>query len=588
MSFQTPITIKDALTRIQDQEYVLPAIQREFVWQPKQICSLFDSLMRGYPIGGFLFWKVLPENSKKFTWYGFLRDYHERDLRHCPVLDLSPRSLTAILDGQQRLTSLNIGLRGSHAEKEPHKRWTNSEAFLKKHLFLNLVAGAGEDQSEQGLKYDFRFMNEARAAALSDPAHVWFRVADTLNFTTSYSAQKWLRERSLGNSEVAAETLHRIYHLVHEDKLIPYFEETDQDLDRVLNIFIRVNSGGTPLSYSDLLLSIATAAWTERDARKSVHGLVDELNRVGGGFRVSQDLVLKTGLVLADIESIAFRVSNFTTETMKALDEKWDEIERALRVTVGLLSDFGFSAGNLSAHSVVIPIAYYVHRHGLTESYRSSVGKKDEREHIRRWVNRSLVKAGVWGSGLDTLLIALREALRTAEGPGFPLQAIEKAMEQRGKGLRFTKDELDDLLDSNIQNRRTFPLLALLYPYVDLRNQFHVDHVFPSARFTAARLRQVGVGDENIDAFIDRAGRLPNLQLLDGAANVSKQDKLPAVWLKGHFVNEGARKDFCDRNDLGEIPEGITDFAIFFEARRKRMLTRLAEVLGVEVPATTA
>lgn len=587
MSFQTPITIKDALTRIQDQEYVLPAIQREFVWQPKQICSLFDSLMRGYPIGGFLFWKVLPENSKKFTWYGFLRDYHERDLRHCPVLDLSPRSLTAILDGQQRLTSLNIGLRGSHAEKEPHKRWTNSEAFLKKHLFLNLVAGAGEDQSEQGLKYDFRFITEARAA-VRDPAHVWFKMADALKFTGPFSPQSWLIDQSLGNNKLAAETLHRAYQLIHADKIIPYFEETDQDLDRVLNIFIRVNSGGTALSYSDLLLSIATAAWTEHGARQAVHGLVDELNRVGGGFRVSQDLVLKTGLVLADIESIAFRVSNFTTETMKALDEKWDDIARALRVTVGLLSDFGFSAGNLSAHSVLIPIAYYVHRHGLTESYRSAVGKKQDRERIQRWVNRSLVKAGVWGSGLDTLLIALRDALRKAEAPEFPLEAIERAMEQRGKGLRFTKDELDDLLDSNIQNRRTFPLLALLYPYVDLRNQFHVDHVFPSARFTAARLRQVGVGDENIDAFIDRAGRLPNLQLLDGAANVSKQDKLPAAWLKGHFVNEGARKDFCDRNDLGEVPEGITDFAIFFEARRKRMLTRLAEVLGVEVPAATA
>ena len=49
MAFQTPITIKTALDRVQSQEYVLPSIQREFVWKPDQICGLFDSLMQGYP-----------------------------------------------------------------------------------------------------------------------------------------------------------------------------------------------------------------------------------------------------------------------------------------------------------------------------------------------------------------------------------------------------------------------------------------------------------------------------------------------------------------------------------------------------------
>src|SRR5688572_15144349 len=100
-------TIKDALKRIERNEYVLPAIQREFVWRPEQICRLFDSLMQGYPFGGFLFWKVEPENSGEYKFYGFVRDYHQRDNPHCPELGLSPnQALTAVLDGQQRLTAL--------------------------------------------------------------------------------------------------------------------------------------------------------------------------------------------------------------------------------------------------------------------------------------------------------------------------------------------------------------------------------------------------------------------------------------------------------------------------------------------------
>ncbi|MCP5934263.1 DUF262 domain-containing protein, partial [Klebsiella pneumoniae] len=82
-----------------------------------------------------------------------------------------------------------------------------------------------------------------------------------------------------------------------------FYEESDQSLERVLNIFIRMNSGGTTLSYSDLLLSIAVAQWSSLDAREEIHALVDEMNRVGDGFNVSKDLVLKAGLMLSDIGS---------------------------------------------------------------------------------------------------------------------------------------------------------------------------------------------------------------------------------------------------------------------------------------------
>ena len=62
-------------------------------------------------------------------------------------------------------------------------------------------------------------------------------------------------------------------------------------VERVLNIFIRLNSGGTVLSYSDLLLSIAVAQWKQVDARAEIHKFVDELNRIGTGFALSQDFV---------------------------------------------------------------------------------------------------------------------------------------------------------------------------------------------------------------------------------------------------------------------------------------------------------
>ena len=107
--------------------------------------------MQGYPIGTLLYWQVLPENSGQYKFYGFVRDYHERDSQHCPDLPTQiNRPLTAVLDGQQRLTALNVGLRGYMATKEPRKRWSNPDAFPSRHLYLDLIRETtDEDEGEK-------------------------------------------------------------------------------------------------------------------------------------------------------------------------------------------------------------------------------------------------------------------------------------------------------------------------------------------------------------------------------------------------------------------------------------------------------
>lgn len=84
MAFQTPITIERALQGITSHEFVLPAIQREFVWKPEQICAFFDSLMRRYPIGSSLFWEIPATDLSGYVFHDFIRHYHEQRSAHCP------------------------------------------------------------------------------------------------------------------------------------------------------------------------------------------------------------------------------------------------------------------------------------------------------------------------------------------------------------------------------------------------------------------------------------------------------------------------------------------------------------------------
>jgi hypothetical protein len=582
LPFQTPITIAKALERIHTHEYVLPAIQREFVWDTDQVCALFDSLMRGYPIGSFLLWKVEGKNSDRFVFYDFIRNYHQLTAPHCPQLAVTPgQPVVAILDGQQRMTALNIALRGSHAEKLPWRRIKDPSAYPTRHLYLDLRHhGANDDLS---LEYKFEFLSEAEAQVATqkptDPPH-WFRVRDILDMKPGPGMFKWLLNAGLNDSELAFELLDRLHEVISRDALISYYEEESQDLDRVLNIFIRVNSGGTVLSYSDLLLSIATAQWKDRDAREAIHGLVDELNATGQGFAFSKDLILKAGLVLMDQGDIRFKVDNFDKDTMQSMEAGWDAIANSLRIAVRLLSDFGFSDRTLTASSVLIPLAYYVHSRRLTETYLSRTADAEDRRTIRGWVIRSLLKGGVWGSGLDTLLSRLRQAIRDHGKDAFPEDAIEVEMVRLARPLRFEEAEIEDLLDSRFGSKRLFPLLALLYPGVDVRKEFHEDHVFPRARFTKRALLGEHVPESALPQYMNNVDRLPNLQLLEGSINIDKRAEMPLTWVTAQYPDEGPREAWLAANDLSGLPQSILDFPAFFATRRDRMKARLTRLLG--------
>jgi len=575
--YQLRGTIKATLDEIQRNDLVLPAIQREFVWRPHQICKLFDSLMQGYPFGAFLYWSVRPENSGKFRFFDFVLNYHQRDNPHCPRLPiLRDRQLTAVLDGQQRLTALNIGLRGTMAWKRPRMWWNSPGAFPKRRLYLDLLREPNED--DDGLKYRFEF----RTTEESSDDECWFPVGEVLGMEGGPPMVRWLNKRlSQEHVDRAYETLDRLHQIVHNKEIVSSYEEERQELDKVLQIFIRTNDGGTPLSYSDLLLSIAVSQWTQKDAREEIHTLVDELNRIGTGFTLSKDWVLKAGLMLSDIGSVAFKVDNFNRGNMATLEENWDSVKHSLTLTVQLVSSFGFNGQNLRANNAILPIAYYLHKKGYGETYLTRNEFKQDREVIREWLMRSLLKSGVWGGGLDTLLTAIRSVIGENGDDAFPASSIQEEMARRGRSLIFEDEEIEDLVDMEFNGRLTFALLSLLFPFVDLHNQFHVDHVFPRSRFTEARLRSAGVPDDEIGRFRSSGNRLANLQLLQGAQNYEKSDRMPADWLDQTYPGDPAgRRQYENIHRLGDVPEKMTGFDAFYEARRTRLKEEITRLLG--------
>lgn len=582
MAFQTPRSVEEMLTAIHKRDYLMPAIQREFVWGTEQITKLVDSLMRGYPVGSFLLWQVEPVTAQSYTFYEFLTNYHERDNPYAAKATvLSGTGTTAVLDGQQRLTALNIALYGSFAEKKKYS-WRNSaDAFPLKKLYLNLLEEPRDE--ELGLKYDLRFLTDTEAAPEPDVQDTWFKVGDVLNLPNAGPAvMKELERRRIGGSSEAFQRLYDLYEAVRVLKPMNYFLVNDQDPDKVLEIFVRVNSGGTTLSYSDLLLSMATNQWQDLDAREEVRSLVSDLNsNAGRQFSFSKDVVLKTALSIAGVD-MRFKVTNFTQVNMAKVEQAWPQIKGALLRAATLLQEFGYSERNLTADSVIMPIAHYLHLRDARDSYLDSSADAADRLALQQWVTRSLIKRGIWGSGLDTTLTRIRDVLTTNGTGRFPVADVEAAMAAVGKGLSFTPAEVDELLNLKYAGQRTFSVLSVLYPGLDLGKKFHEDHIFAKSRFTKKRLEAAGIPREDVEAYTETVNLLPNLQLLAGTANIEKQDVLPADWVSSDkvFPTDEKRQGYLKDNDLDGLPLDLADYLTFYELRKARVRERLTTALG--------
>ncbi|MEY9424934.1 uncharacterized protein with ParB-like and HNH nuclease domain [Bradyrhizobium ottawaense] len=546
MPFETPISIRQAVQNVLDGKYVLPAIQREFIWQPEQIELLFDSLLRGYPISSFLFWEVPRTQVNDWQFYKFLTHYHEYNARHNSRAQLSgDRDVTAVLDGQQRLTALLIGLTGTYASRTKNKQRSNLAAYPVKKLYIDLLGLA--DESDEQKFYAIRFLTEDEA--LSDEARFWVsfpelftrikNVGDVLMFMTMNRISSAPQEKR----ELAAQTLAKICESFNTLGNVNYFLEREADLEKVLQIFIRINSGGTKLSYSDLLLSIATASWTGTDARQAIHGFVDELNSVSDELTVDQDFVLKSALVLSDLPDVKFKVENFNSQNMATIEAAWPSIRAALSLAVHLAASFGLTDRSLLSANALIPVAYYLKKKGATDSYLHSSTSATDRSIIRGWLTKILLR-GTFGSMADTVLSALRGVLQATPSAAFPEAQINERLLGLNRSIKFSAEEIKNLLTLEYKNRQTFLVLSLLYPNFDFSGGFHIDHIYPRSKVTERRLLAKQVSPLDAREWPALRDDLANLQLLQGGPNQAKSDKDFDDWLDQEMLGDRVKKDY--------------------------------------------
>jgi uncharacterized protein with ParB-like and HNH nuclease domain len=554
------ITIKKVMKEI-NVSYFVPDIQREYVWlsNPKEekIEKLFDSLLRGYPIGSFLIWKLTKkevetdDELKNIQLYKFVEDYHEQNKHNekISIKKINSEILYIIVDGQQRLTSLYIGLRGSRTLRKKGCHASNPLAYVERTLHINLKHVPNSDNPKDN--YEFKFLSDNERYSV-DETKSWFKVSEILGMESDDDITSYSEKHSLNDDE--RDILRKMRMTFCENEKISYFEETDKKLEKVLNIFIRVNSGGKPLSHSDLLMSILTSKF-EDDIRRFMNDLVDSLEKAGFGG-MGRDQVLKTCLLLTDSPHV-FNLKNFSNENISKIEDNWSKIQESIWFAVELLSDYGYKY-QLSSAYILSTIALFHFRHNKKPD-------NEDKRQIINFVKMAQIKS-YFTVALDNKLDTIKNNIKECKS----FLEFNKKMSTRTDKyqLYITDDDIKGFEHLQYGDPSTFPVLQTLYPYLTHANkEFHIDHIYPKSEFKK---------NNNLKDYLGRENELFNLQLLEGKDNNNKRAKEPEKWLKEKYQTEDDIKTYKRENYIEEdLPLEWGNIKKFEEYRSVKLIDEL-------------
>ncbi len=585
MSYAT-ITIGELLADV-NARYFLPAIQRPYVWSADQVITLIDSLMQGYPISSFMFWTVDDELKRELKIYNFIENW-KAGMQN-PAASTDGRDITLVLDGQQRITSLLIALRGTFSEKAKYKRRSSVDAWTEKTLYLDLLqdpSGDYEDANiDLGVSYGLRFH---AVPPRNDYRRHWFRLGEMLNYRSEEQLANLIQGTiaklhhgvTAYERELIETTLRRLHQVIWAEEVINYYSEASPSVDRVLDIFVRANDGGTKLSKSDLMMSMITSKWQSGSARDMVFGFVDYINNgLGANNRITKDFVLKACLVLCGFD-VKYNVSNFTTQSIAEIEQNWPSIKDAIERAFRFLNGLGISAENLTSLNAVLPIAWYLfHAPGVTLRGSSEFDRQNARS-VQRWLINSLLMGVFAGTSDRTISVArltLKDAIQVSRN--FPEEQLYHSLAIGGRMTRLDERGVEDVLELTYGKPKTFLALSLLYDDLDWGGTtYHVDHIIPKARAARRVLMGMNLPESRIREITGSVDLIGNLQLLPAQENIEKGDLPFESWITG-------RSDaYRDRHLIEHAPDLWTAAMLpeFVRSRerliRKRMLALTGKV----------
>lgn len=498
-----PVSL-NSLLQDKNRTLFLPHIQRPFVWEFEQVVRFLDSLLKNYPFQTLLFWKTTESiQCRKFMDLHVedpvLHDYYD------PLVSEEGKLKTLVLDGQQRLQSLFFAYAGG---------------FGTKKLYIDLTSGV--EEIEHGVSYRF----ELSQSQLELP---WFRIgslyenktnandiADSINDQLDNqleeeSEERKQRERRVRRNVTQLSSILKDSSFIWVDELDATASD-EYDYQNVLNIFVRVNSGGTKLEPSDLLFAVMKEAWAPME--ENIETIVVDLNSSGRLF-FDKTFVLKALMVAIGEGAVLSpkRLSSPAGATiLSEIEDKWPTLERAF----GQLQDFLqndlhlYSDKVIRSYNAFIPAYHYFYLNPSTPA--TAVPKLKAYYYSSQMFN--------WFSArTDQVLNACSTIVATAPQGQFPLQEFRDYFRRQNRQVQLDGDEIDMRLRYIVLNMIYVEEFGNSPFHVRYRgNEPHIDHIYPKSK-----LKDLSTSEVN---------HIGNYRFCGGSENLRKRAQDPADYFE--------------------------------------------------------
>ena len=543
------ISIFEAVNYVDNGKYVMPAFQRQYVWSMDKIEKLWDSILQGYPISTFLFWHIDNNNISNDTYVcDFMREIRfdsskkadevNYDLR---IVDLSITD-TAILDGQQRLTSLYISLLGKTGIRSKNQRRSNDTQTITK-LLIELNKNRIDVQDEFNIKkYDIKFTDKIGKI---DPTQ--FEIKNILkeefrNINSRYDTiENTIKNVPFDSKDYARDLLNNLCSKVYEEKLIRYTEIFEMTQEDALEMFVRFNSGGVSLKKSEITMSILEAYWS--NAKKEFGDLL-----TGDFDGYDTDFVIRTAhMIYGDVVK-----SNISKQVANDLKDNWVDFTNSFKNTSLLLKSLNINMQRFTnSWNVLVPIIFCVY---YNPDYKDCI------DGIRAYLHRAIFFT-YYKSGTTGKLQKLKDAIISYQYD-ISIEMLDQISE-----LNVTEGKIEDLLNCEKGSKVAGEVLyyiSLNWIKNDLK--YELDHLHPYNRFN--RDKPYGIQMSKWAEWRKVCNRLPNLQYLEGRLNASKKD----ISLREYYndMNKIQQEEFKSKSLIpNNISLDISDFEVFYNKRRE-------------------
>jgi len=561
MAFRTN-TIGYALSVIggAKQSYYIPAMQRDYVWKEASVIELFNSIFHGFPIGSALVWDTEhhnPHNHGALNAYSFpiwCSDGMPRQQAH-----LDPgQKITFVLDGQQRLTSLNIAIRGG---------WRYRSGIDKK-LFFNPRASEGRF---------FEILDIDK-----DNTNEYIPCADIMQWHSEESFQQYLNHVLMVPNDPKLETkernLRQLRNRFWVDQAFSCGVYTANEMNDALEIFVLANNTGKPLDKSDLVIATLTTSWRQISANEEFDKLARQLNcEIESKRPFTKKNLIKSFLALAPVNlPISHSIKRITPEVISALEDFWPRFGEVMVKTVKLVKRWKLHRDKaLTSVNALIPISCWILKNNINIDMENKE-VINELNDAKTWLYAALFSFSFGGQS-DQAISDAREVVLGHSESGFPLRKLNEAMDAHHSYDLLSKHGVNNFLDSlsyDSQGNRAAIQLALKLIRGRLKDaNYQLDHIYPQSN-----KHYIG------ELGLTRIHKIENLELLVASENKIKSNQTPAMLWNNSEFDEGWRLD----NQLPEGLDVINNCAIYddpvrlMDLRKKDILNELTNKLGID------